>query len=152
VHSQQFCVQDTLLQLGRCVRRPNLRSTIHSTIVAVITGKLKYISSNGNRPRRLPWCQTHALIHAIHNRSTVFTMWRPCARPSDTRFLGLIHSQPQMAARSVQPFLPGRCHILPTFHIAPPIFPKFAPHRWGSGLPCNIWFLGPTQPTERHID
>jgi len=28
------------------------------------------------------------LVTAAHNRSTVFTRWRPCARPSNTRFLG----------------------------------------------------------------
>jgi len=70
------------------------------------------------------------LIAAANNRSTVFARWRPDVhvhRVHDS--LGPTHSTPQTAARSVQPFLHGRCFFLHTLHCGPHFIQKFARYR-----------------------
>jgi len=63
------------------------------------------------------------------------------------------HSPLQTAARLVQPFLPGRCHMLPARYNAPPIPPNL-PLPWGSGSPSNTRypFAHQTHHSKRHID
>jgi len=76
---------------------------------------------------------------AVHNGSTVFARWRQCARPFNTKFLGLTanpHSPSQTVARSVRITLRRSIFSLP----------KFAPAHVKPRLSIR-WFLGPTQRT-----
>jgi len=67
-----------------------------------------------------PLLVTDPLKAAAHNRAGGANVHAHLVHDS----LGAAHSQCQTAARSVQPFLHGRCHILPTRYITPPHFSK----------------------------
>ena len=50
----------------------------------------------------------------------------------------------QKASQSIQPFLHRRPQSVPTlYNGTSPL--KIAPSHWGSGLPSNTWFPGPTR-------
>jgi len=70
-------------------------------------------------------------IATVHNRSTVFPMWRQRARPSNTRFSGSTYSPFQTASRSVRPFLHSQSHFLFVCYIAPPYSNFCFPLVWG---------------------
>jgi len=60
--------------------------------------------------------------------------------------LGPSHSPSQTAARSVQPFFHGRCHVLPIQYVTAHSPISLAPYPCGSGpVPSNTWLLGPTR-------
>ena len=59
-----------------------------------------YVNSGDTSETRLPLA-ADPLITAAHNRSTVFARWCPCARPSNTRFIGPTNLSSQTASRSV---------------------------------------------------
>jgi len=65
---------------------------------------------------RVIWEQAvDPLLVSTLNRSTIFVGWRQCTHLSSTRFFGRPNSPSQMAARSFQPFLHGRCHSPHTY-------------------------------------
>jgi len=66
---------------GRCTYKFHTRFVIRLTSSKYQDCPRKF----GNRPRRDRWWQTHSV--APNNRSAVFSRWRQCARPPNTRFL-----------------------------------------------------------------
>ena len=91
---------------------------------------------------RSPHLVAYPLIAAVHNRSTVFTRRRQCARPSNTRFLGPTTLIVQRAVRLVQPFfgMTDAKFSLYALHCAAHLLPpKLLLAVWGSGAPiCDI--------------